>query len=76
MGGSGLSGGPSSKPARALGKAVVGTLLATAAHRFRDREAFFCAGTRAENVSMSSGRDQVLSHDQVLIGALSPSAVH
>ncbi len=43
MGGSGLSGGPSSKPARALGKAVVGTLLATAARRFRDREAFFCA---------------------------------
>jgi hypothetical protein len=28
MGGSGLSGGPSSKPARALGKAVVDALLA------------------------------------------------
>ena len=32
MGGSERSGGAGSKPARALGKAVVGPLLATAAH--------------------------------------------
>ena len=30
---------------RALGKMVVGGILATAALRFRDREAIFCAGT-------------------------------
>ena len=30
---------------RALGKAVVGSALTTAARRFRDREAFFCATT-------------------------------
>jgi hypothetical protein len=44
MGGFETEGGPNSKPGRALGKAVVGPLLATAARRFRDREAFFCAG--------------------------------
>ena len=38
MGGFEPEGGPSSKLARALGKAVVGPLLATAARRFRDRE--------------------------------------
>lgn len=31
--------------ARALGKMLVGNILATAAVRFADREAFFCAGT-------------------------------
>ena len=38
--------GPSSgAPARALGKMVVGPILTVAAQRFRDREAFYCAGT-------------------------------
>jgi fatty-acyl-CoA synthase len=32
-------------PKSALGKAVVGNALTTAARRFRDREAFFCATT-------------------------------
>ncbi len=32
-------------PKRALGKTVVGNTLTTAARRFRDREAFFCATT-------------------------------
>ena len=32
-------------PARALGKMVAGGLITSAAQRFRDREAFFCAGT-------------------------------
>ncbi len=45
MGESGTLGGMGLKLPRALGKAVVGPLLATAARRFRDREAFFCAGT-------------------------------
>ena len=33
------------KMARALGKMTVSSLIATAARRFRDREAFFCAST-------------------------------
>lgn len=33
------------EPQRALGKMVVGTLISSAAKRFRDREAIFCAGT-------------------------------
>ena len=32
-------------PARALGRMVAGGILTSAALRFRDREAFFCAGT-------------------------------
>ncbi len=39
---------PSSPPlARGLGKMVAGGLLTSAALRFRDREAFYCAGTGA-----------------------------
>lgn len=33
------------EPARALGRMVAGNILTSAARRFRDREAFLCAGT-------------------------------
>ena len=63
MGGSERSGGAGSKPARALGKAVVGPLLATAARRFRDREAFFCAGTgRRFSFGLTNERCNRLAH--------------
>jgi fatty-acyl-CoA synthase len=63
MGGFAPSGAPSSKPARALGKAVVGPLLATAARRFRDREAFFCAGTgRRLSFGQTNERCNRLAH--------------
>ena len=41
-----MSGGAERSAAkRALGKMVVGALMSSAARRFRDREAIFCAGT-------------------------------
>ena len=76
MGGSGLSGGPSSKPARALGKAVVGTLLATAARRFRDREAFFCAGTgRRFSFGQTNERCNRLAHGLAGLGLVKPDTI-
>ncbi len=76
MGGSGLSGGPSSRPARALGKAVVGPLLATAARRFRDREAFFCVGTgRRFSFGQTNERCNRLSHGLAGLGLKKPDTI-
>ncbi|MBI5263028.1 MAG: AMP-binding protein [Bradyrhizobium sp.] len=40
-----MSGQQGNEPQRALGKMVVGTLITSAAKRFRDREAIYCVGT-------------------------------
>ena len=40
-----MSGQQGKESDRALGRMVVGTLISSAAKRFRDREAIFCAGT-------------------------------
>jgi fatty-acyl-CoA synthase len=76
MGGSEASGGPGPKPARALGKAVVGPLLATAARRFRDREAFFCAGTgRRFSFAQTNERCNRLAHGLAGLGLVKPDKV-
>ena len=76
MGGFEPEGGPNSKPARALGKAVVGPLLATAARRFRDREAFFCAGTgRRFSFGQTNERCNRLSHGLVGLGLKKPDTI-
>ena len=76
MGGSERSGGAGSKPARALGKAVVGPLLATAARRFRDREAFFCAGTgRRFSFGLTNERCNRLAHGLAGLGLEQPDTV-
>jgi acyl-CoA synthetase (AMP-forming)/AMP-acid ligase II len=76
MGGSGRSDGPSSQPARALGKAVVATLLATAARRFRDREAFVCAGTgRRFTFGQTNERCNRLAHGLAGLGLVKPDTV-
>jgi acyl-CoA synthetase (AMP-forming)/AMP-acid ligase II len=76
MGGPGPSGGASSKPARALGKAVVATLLATAARRFRDREAFFCAGTgRRFSFGQTNERCNRLAHGLAGLGLVKPDTI-
>ena len=69
MGESGTLGGMRLKPPRALGKAVVGPLLATAARRFRDREAFFCAGTgRRFTFRQTNERCNRLAHGLACLG--------
>jgi acyl-CoA synthetase (AMP-forming)/AMP-acid ligase II len=76
MGGSGPSGEPGSKPARALGKAVVGPLLATAARRFRDREAFLCAGTgRRFTFGQTNEQCNRLAHGLAGLGLVKPDTV-
>jgi acyl-CoA synthetase (AMP-forming)/AMP-acid ligase II len=74
--GSGSSGDFDSKPGRALGKAVVSTLLATAARRFRDREAFFCAGTgRRFSFGQTNERCNRLAHGLAALGLKKPDTV-
>ena len=64
------------KPPRALGKAVVGPLLATAARRFRDREAFFCAGTgRRFTFDQTNERCNRLAHGLAALGLAKPDRV-
>ena len=76
MAGSGRSDGPSSEPARALGKAVVSTLLPTAARRFRDREAFFCAGTgRRFSFGQTNERCNRLANGLTGLGLIQPDTV-
>src|ERR1700722_9978685 len=76
MGGFEPEGGPDSKPARALGKAVVGPLLATAARRFRDREAFFCAGTgRRFSFGQTNERCNRLANGLAGLGLMKPDTV-
>ena len=76
MPGSGRSDGPSLKPARALGKSVVSTLLATAARRFRDREAFFCAGTgRRFSFGQTNERCNRLANGLAGLGLMKPDTV-
>jgi acyl-CoA synthetase (AMP-forming)/AMP-acid ligase II len=76
MGGSGPLGDPGSKPVRALGKAVVATLLATAARRFRDREAFFCAGTgRRFTFGQANERCNRLAQGLAGLGLVKPDTV-
>ena len=73
---SGDSGGPISQPMRALGKAVVGKLLTTAARRFRDREAFFCAGTgRRFSFGQTNERSNRLAHGLAGLGLKKPDTV-
>ncbi len=76
MGGFGPSGDPGSNPVRALGKAVVSTLLATSARRFRDREAFFCAGTnRRFTFGQTNERCNRLAHGLAGLGLKKPDTV-
>src|SRR5215469_4031205 len=64
------------KPGRALGKAVVGALLTTAARRFRDREAFFCAGTgRRFSFGQTNERCNRLAHRLAALGLKKPDTV-
>src|ERR1700730_16070078 len=57
-------------------QAVVGPLLATAARRFRDREAFFCAGTgRRFSFGQTNERCNRLSHGLVGLGLKKPDTI-
>src|SRR5258708_32839281 len=76
MGGFGPSAGPGSKRLRALGKAVAGSVLATSARRFRDREAFFCAGTgRRFTFGQTNERCNRLAHGLANLGLVKPDTV-
>src|SRR5271165_2521230 len=76
MGGSKPANAPGPNPPRALGKAVVGPLLATAARRFRDREAFFCAGTgRRFSFCQTNERCNRLAHGLAGLGLAKPDTV-
>ena len=71
-----MGGAERSQPARALGKAVVGTLLPTAARRFRDCEAFFCAGTgRRFTFGQTNERCSRLAHGLAGLGLVKPDTV-
>ena len=71
-----MGGAERSQPARALGKAVVSTLLPTAARRFRDCEAFFCAGTgRRFTFGQTNERCNRLAHGLAGLGLVKPDTV-
>ena len=60
---------PGEGPMRALGKAVVGNVLTTAARRFREREAFFCATTgRRFSFRETNARCNRLAHGLAALG--------
>src|SRR6516164_6007316 len=66
----------SKEPARALGKAIVGATLATAARRFRDREAFYCATTdRRFTFRQTNERCNRLAHGLAALGLKKPDPV-
>lgn len=76
MGESGPSGDRELNAGRALGKAVVSTLLTTAARRFRDREAFFCAGTgRRFSFDQTNERANRLAQGLASLGLVKPDTV-
>jgi fatty-acyl-CoA synthase len=76
MGAFGPSGDPGSEPLRALGKAIAGSVLATSARRFRDREAFFCAGTgRRFTFGQTNERCNQLAHGLGSLGLAKPDTV-
>ncbi len=63
-------------PDRALGKMVVGGILTSAALRFRDREAFFCAGTgRRFSYRQTNERCNRLAHGLSGLGLKKPDVV-
>jgi len=63
-------------PARASGKMVVGSLLATAARRFRDRESFFCTDTgRRFTFRETNERCNRLAHGLGELGLRKPDVV-
>jgi acyl-CoA synthetase (AMP-forming)/AMP-acid ligase II len=66
----------SPRPARALGKMVAGSLLTSAALRFRDREAFYCAGTgRRFTFRQTNERCNRLAHGLASLGLRKPDVV-
>jgi fatty-acyl-CoA synthase len=70
------SGMDSAAPPRALGKMVVGNILKTAALRFRDREAFNCAGTgRRFTFRQTNERCNRLAHGLAGLGLNKPAVV-
>src|SRR5271157_2887942 len=67
---------PAAAPPRALGKMVAGNILATAAVRFRDREATFCAGTgRRLSYAQTNERCNRLAHGLSGLGLRKPDVV-
>ena len=65
-----------SAASRALGKMVAGNIIATAAVRFRDREAFLCAGTgRRVTYRMVNERCNRLAHGLAGLGLNKPDVV-
>jgi fatty-acyl-CoA synthase len=67
---------PTAGPPRALGKMVAGGILATAALRFRDREATFCAGTgRRFSYAQTNERCNRLAHGLTDLGLRKPDVV-
>src|SRR5579871_668922 len=64
------------QPERALGKAIVGPTLATAALRFRDREAIYCATTnRRFSYRELNRRCNRLAHTFARLGLRKPGTV-
>ena len=67
---------PDKEPVRALGRAVVGSVLATAARRFRDREAFFCATTgRRFSFRETNARCNRLANGLAALGFRKPDTI-
>jgi fatty-acyl-CoA synthase len=67
---------PTPTPQRALGKMIVGNILATAAVRFRDREATFCVGTgRRFSYAQTNERCNRLAHGLTGLGLRKPDVV-
>ena len=67
---------PAAAPPRALGKMVAGNILATAAVRFRDREATFCAGTgRRFSYAQTNERCNRLAHGLSGLGLRKPDVL-
>lgn len=65
-----------SAASRALGKMIAGNIIATAAVRFRDREAFLCAGTgRRVTYRMVNERCNRLAHGLAGLGLNKPDVV-
>lgn len=65
-----------SEPVRALGKAVVGSGIVTAAARFRDCEAFFCSTTgRRFSFRQTNARCNRLAHALAALGLQKPDTV-
>ncbi len=71
-----VNGTAAQKSDRALGKMVAGGILTSAALRFRDREAFFCAGTgRRFTFRQTNDRCNRLANGLVGLGLQKPDVV-